>query len=99
MFFPFVIFALCYNVCHIVLYVIMYVMCNNGCRQPTKCPLDGNCLSSCIIYKATVSLEKEQVTYIGLTSTTFKERYNNHRSHSTTKNMKMKQNFLNTFGN
>ena len=50
--------------------------CN--CRQPTKCPLDGNCLSSCIIYKATVSLEKEQVAYIGLTSTTFKERYNNH---------------------
>ena len=26
----------------------------------------------------TVSLEKEQVAYIGLTSTTFKERYNNH---------------------
>ena len=50
--------------------------CN--CRQPTKFPLDGNCLSSCIIYKATVSLEKEKVAYIGLTSTTFKERYNNH---------------------
>ena len=50
--------------------------CN--CRQPTKCPLDGNCLSCCIIYKATVSLEKEQVAYIRLTSTTFKERYNNH---------------------
>ena len=50
--------------------------CN--CRQPTKCPLEGNCLSGCIIYKATVSLEKEQVAYIGLTSTTFKERYNNH---------------------
>ena len=49
-----------------------------GCRQPTKCPLDGNCLSSFIIYKATVSLEKEQVAYIGLTSTTFKKRYNNH---------------------
>ena len=30
------------------------------------------------LYKATVSLEKEQVAYIGLTSTTFKERYNNH---------------------
>ena len=48
------------------------------CRQPTKCPLDGNCLSTCIIYKATVSSEKEQVAYIGLTSTTFKERYYNH---------------------
>ena len=27
--------------------------CN--CRQPTICPQDGNCLSSSIIYKATVS--------------------------------------------
>ena len=50
--------------------------CN--CRQPTKCPLDGKCLSSCIIYKANVSLEKEQVSYIGWTSTTSKERHNNH---------------------
>ena len=50
--------------------------CN--CRQPTKCPLDGNCLSSCIIYKATVSSEKEQIAYIGLTSSTFKERYYRH---------------------
>ena len=50
--------------------------CN--CRQPTNCPLDGNCLSNCIIYKATVSSEKEQVAYIGLTSTRSKERYNNH---------------------
>ena len=28
--------------------------CN--CRLPTICPLDGYCLSSCIMYKATVSL-------------------------------------------
>ena len=56
--------------------------CN--CRQPTKCPLDGNCLSGCIIYKATISLEKEQVAYIGLTSTTFKERYNNHNKSTNT---------------
>ena len=50
--------------------------CN--CRQPTNCPRDGNSLSSCIIYKATVSSEKEQVAHIGLTRTTYKERYNNH---------------------
>ena len=49
-----------------------------SCKQPTKCPLDGNCLSSCIIYKATVSFEKEQVAYIELTRTIFKKRYNNH---------------------
>ena len=51
--------------------------CNR--RQPSKCWLDENCLSSCIIYKATVSSEKEQVAYIGMTSTKFKERYNNHK--------------------
>ena len=31
------------------------------CRQPTKCPLDWNCLSSWIIYKAALSLVREQV--------------------------------------
>ena len=72
-------FLNCLSLFHLVFYIYISIydlQCN--CRQPTKCPLDGNCLSSCIIYKATVSLEKEQVAYIGLTSTTFKERYNNH---------------------
>ena len=29
-----------------------------NCRQPTKYPLDGNSLCSCIVCKATVSSEK-----------------------------------------
>ena len=52
------------------------ITCN--CRQPSKCPLDGNFLSSCIACKATVSSEKEQVAYIGLTCKKFKDRYNKH---------------------
>ena len=50
--------------------------CNR--RQQSKCQLDGNCLSSCIIYKAAVSSQKEQVSYIGMASTKFKDRYNSH---------------------
>ena len=66
--------------------------CN--CRNPTTCPLDGKCLSSEIIYQATVIREDNgnQETYIGLTETPFKSRYNNHtnsfrnenKRHSTT---------------
>ena len=47
------------------------------CRQPTKCPQDEICLSTCIVYKATVFSEKAQVACIGLTRTTYKEIYNN----------------------
>lgn len=66
--------------------------CN--CRNPALCPLDGKCLTPCIIYQATVKQEdnNKQETYIGLTETTFKARYNNHtnsfrdqnKRHSTT---------------
>jgi hypothetical protein len=54
--------------------------CN--CRNPTNCPLDGKCLSSQIVYQATVIREdnNSQESYIGLTETQFKTRYNNHTS-------------------
>ena len=54
--------------------------CN--CRAPSNCPLDGECLASSIVYKATVeengSAEKKQ--YIGLSEGAFKQRYANHLS-------------------
>ena len=52
--------------------------CN--CRQKDSCPLDGNCLSTNIIYKATVSTNTPTETkiYIGLCETEFKSRYANH---------------------
>ena len=52
--------------------------CN--CRQEAQCPLNGKCLTSGIIYQATVTRadNQEKDTYIGLTENTFKTRYANH---------------------
>ena len=52
--------------------------CN--CRRGTVCPLDGKCLTESLIYKATVESDQTSSTYIGQASTTFKTRYNNHKS-------------------
>ena len=52
--------------------------CN--CRISSNCPLDGKCLTSSIIYQATVSRQdtQKEETYIGLTENTFKTRFNGH---------------------
>ena len=52
--------------------------CN--CRNVNNCPLQGKCLTKSIVYKATVNTTDGQPDqhYIGLTDTTFKERYYNH---------------------
>ena len=56
--------------------------CN--CRNKETCPLSGKCLSKNLIYQATVtSTDNGQIVenkYIGLTSTTIKERIANHRT-------------------
>ena len=49
--------------------------CN--CRQKTDCPVDGNCLSECDIYKASINTTTKKY-YCGTYENTFKERYNNH---------------------
>ena len=52
-------------------------MCN--CRGGTEsCPLGGECQKSDVIYEATIKTNAENFTYVGLTSETFKRRYNNH---------------------
>ena len=51
--------------------------CN--CRNSSKCPLEGECLASSIVYKATVCSENETKSYIGLVEGDFKRRWNNHR--------------------
>ena len=57
--------------------------CN--CRKPLECPLNGECLASCIVYQATVktSGEASAMHYIGSTETSFKLRYSNHKASLT----------------
>ena len=50
--------------------------CN--CRRKADYPMDGNCLSECFIYKASVSTTTNK-NYYGTSENTFKERYNNHK--------------------
>ena len=54
---------------------------NCNCRIREQCPLDGKCLKSAVIYQAAVTANDNmhQETYIGLTETSFKTRYNNHK--------------------
>lgn len=57
--------------------------CN--CRKKNECPLNNQCQTSCIIYQATVTSKKDdsKQTYIGLTATSFKTRYSNHKASFT----------------
>ena len=54
--------------------------CN--CRDPNSCPLEGLCLTKDIVYKGQITSEnpEDNKAYIGLTSTTFKERFGNHKT-------------------
>ena len=54
-------------------------MCN--CRNSNLCPFENKCLIKSIVYKASVTEENSNDTkvYIGSTSTTFKERFRNHK--------------------
>ena len=50
--------------------------CN--CQKKHLCPLDGNCVQECVIYKAEVKTQNSTYHYFGLTEGLFKERYRNH---------------------
>ena len=60
--------------------------CN--CRRNTVCPLDGKCLTSGVIYQATVTRQDnlKEETYVGLTDNTFKVRYTGHTSNFRNEN-------------
>ena len=51
--------------------------CN--CRDRTSCPLQGECLTSSVVYEATVTTNEDSHRYIGLTEGTFKTRFNGHK--------------------
>ena len=61
--------------------------CN--CSKNKKCPVEGKCLTTEVIYQATVKTNDEQTdTYIGLTCNTLKRRITAHNSNFRTRNPK-----------
>lgn len=50
--------------------------CN--CRDQSKCPLDGTCLVTSIVYEAKIESGGKTMSYFGLTEGQFKTRYRNH---------------------
>ena len=52
--------------------------CN--CRNQAECPLDGKCLTSSLIYQASVETKGNCSTYIGSCEGAFKTRYANHKT-------------------
>ena len=62
--------------------------CSCPKKDKDNCPLQGRCLSSGIVYKATVTTETDVKHYIGLCETTFKQRLYLHRSAWNANNFK-----------
>ena len=61
--------------------------CN--CTDKNTCPLDGNCRASNVIYQATLKTLEDPPTvetYVGLTSTEFKDRFRNHKTSINNRN-------------
>ena len=53
--------------------------CN--CRKNMNCPMDGKCLTNNIVYQAVVATSTgKKESYIGLTSNSFKQRWQQHKS-------------------
>ena len=58
-------------------------------RKKTECPVENTCLQEGVVYQATIRRGDGKVdTYIGLTATSFKERWRNHKSNFKTRNPK-----------
>ena len=54
---------------------------NCNCRKRDECPLNGNCQEKEVIYQATVKSEGiPDENYNGLTTGTFKKRFDSHNS-------------------
>ena len=53
---------------------------NCNCRRSSECPVDGQCLTKSVVYKAEVTTtDNDKIqTYIGVTANEFKTRYRNH---------------------
>ena len=53
---------------------------NCNCGKMNECPLNKNCLVNRVVYNAEMKDNEGDIKeYVGMTSTTFKERYSNHK--------------------
>ena len=50
--------------------------CN--CRKKEFCPMNGECLNLCLVYKAEVKTQNNRHVYFGASEGEFKTHYNNH---------------------
>ena len=72
---------------------------NCNCRKSEDCPLNNNCQSECIVYKAEVKTsDGETREYIGMTANSFKERCTITRNPLTWKSTRRKLNFQSSSG-
>ena len=53
---------------------------NCNCQDKAECPLPGMCSIDKVIYRATVTSNRETQTYVGLTAGGFKGRYSKHKT-------------------
>ena len=52
--------------------------CKCNCRFKTNCPLNSDCLTQCLVYKATSTTSNNSFVYYGTSERELKTRYNNH---------------------
>ena len=74
---------------------------NCNCRNKDNCPLPNSCQTKYIIYQANIDCDiagYKQKCYLGSCETTFKDRFGNIKSRSTSLNIKMIRNYQKNFG-
>ena len=69
--------------------------CN--CRNKNNCPVSNKCLTTNIVYKATVTSSNEVKCYVGSSGLSFKDRYTKHKhsfSHRDKRNVTVLANYI-----
>ena len=59
-----------------------------------RCPVGNDCLKTNVVYKATVQHKNKISNYIGMTENSFKTRYTQHKSSSSTAEIGHRQSCL-----
>ena len=71
---------------------------NCNCQNKSNCPLNGNCLKSCLIYKATISSGNQQDLLLRIVLNCFQKRFNNHSSSFRHQRLEKSTDYQNEFG-